>query len=94
MMLITLSILTMLSVYFVPLAELKIKDRNLGKAAGSLSVIRFLPDALLYTFFGNFLDEHPGKAGYKLIFGSLAGFAVSGIICSMVLFQKIKVNLN
>jgi len=39
MMLITVSISAMRGVYFVPIAELQIKDHHLGLAAGSLSVI-------------------------------------------------------
>ncbi len=90
MMLVAICLSAMRAVYFVPLAELKIRDKDLGLATGLMSVIGFLPDAILSTIFGKFLDEYPGEDGYKLIFVSLLGIAIIGIICSVLLFNKVR----
>ena len=36
------------------------------------------------------LDTHPGLAGYKLVFATMAGFAVAGFLLSTVLVKVIK----
>lgn len=54
--------------YFVPMTEIKIPNKYIGTAAGVISFIGFLPDAFMFTVFGNMMGENPGAVEFKSIF--------------------------
>ena len=62
-----------------PLSELGIPMRIFGTAAGILSVIGFLPDVFIHTWYGSLIDAS-GVAAFNQIFGFEIMFAVLGII--------------
>lgn len=61
-----------------PLSELGIPMRIFGTAAGILSVIGFLPDVFIHTWYGSLIDAS-GNAAFSQIFGFEIMFAVAGI---------------
>ncbi|MFD3449039.1 MFS transporter [Microbacteriaceae bacterium 4G12] len=75
-------------VYFVPLSELRIPNAFFGTAAGLISFIGFLPDAFMFTVFGNIMQDHPGVSGYRNIFWICIGLAILGAVFVLIL-QKI-----
>ena len=62
----------------------------MGTAVGVVSVIGFLSDAFLFTIWGKIMDAVPGAAGYKIMFGSLIGFCVVGLVLTVILSKRIK----
>lgn len=76
-----------------PLSEVKIPVRIFGTAAGLLSVIGFLPDVFIHTWYGSMIDAS-GTAAYSSIFGVEIGLAVIGIFCLLMLLRTIKKHSN
>lgn len=72
-----------------PLSEVKIPMRIFGTAAGLLSVIGFLPDTFIHTWYGSMIDAQ-GVAAYSQIFGIEALLAVLGIVFLMLLLRSAK----
>ena len=63
--------------------------RIFGTAAGLLSVIGFLPDVFIHTWYGSMIDAQ-GTAAYTGIFGFEIGFAVIGVFCLIMLLRVVK----
>ena len=72
-----------------PLSELKIPMRIFGTASGVLSVIGFLPDVFIHTWYGGMIDAQ-GNAAYTSIFAIEIVFAVIGIVCMFVVLRSVK----
>lgn len=72
-----------------PLSEVKIPMRIFGTAAGLLSVIGFLPDVFIHTWYGSIIDAE-GTAAFSSIFGFEIMFAVIGIAALFMLLRTIK----
>ena len=81
-------------IYYVPLDEAGIPDKYVGTAVGVASVIGFLPEAILGTVYGNFMDRFPGEAGFLYIFGTVIAFGIIGIICTTLLSRMLKKRSN
>lgn len=71
-------------VYFTLIEDLKIPATISGAAIGFASVIGFAPDAFMYTWAGNILDNNPGAPGYEILFGASAGLSLLGLLVSGV----------
>lgn len=71
--------MSLYGVMFSTMHELNIPVKVAGTAIGVASIVGYLPDMFLSTFFGNILDSSTGAGGYFEIFGILAAFCV--IIC-------------
>ena len=76
-----------------PLSEVKIPMRIFGTAAGLLSVVGFLPDVFIHTWYGSIIDAQ-GAAAFSSIFGFEIMFAVIGIVCLFMLLRTIKKHAN
>ena len=63
--------------------------RIFGTAAGLLSVIGFLPDVFIHTWYGSMIDAQ-GTAAFGTIFGIEIAFAAVGILCLIMLLRTIK----
>ena len=74
-----------------PLSEVKIPMRIFGTAAGLLSVIGFLPDVFIHTWYGSMIDAQ-GVAAYSGIFGIEIGLAVVGILAVLMCLRALKKN--
>lgn len=72
-----------------PLSEVKIPMRIFGTAAGLLSVIGFLPDVFIHTWYGSMIDAQ-GLDAYSSIFGIEAGLAAIGVVCLFMLLRTVK----
>ena len=74
-----------------PLTEAKVPMNIFGTASGLLSVIGFLPDAFVHTWFGGMIDAQ-GAAAFNTIFLALVVFAVLGCICLIMTRRAMKKN--
>lgn len=72
------------TLYFAVLKEANIPVGVTGTAVGIVSFIGFTPEIFMGPLMGNLLDNHPGPAGHKLVFLTLAGFALVGCITSLL----------
>lgn len=76
-----------------PLSEVKIPMRIFGTAAGLLSVIGFLPDVFIHTWYGSMIDAQ-GTAAFTGIFGFEILFTVIGAASLFMLLRSIKKHRN
>lgn len=74
-----------------PLTEIGIPVSTFGTAAGLLSLVGFLPDSFLHTWFGSMIDAS-GNDAYASIFAILIAFAIAGCLCLVMLRRSIKKN--
>ena len=72
-------------VYFALIEETKINRKVTGTAVGLISVIGFTPEVYFASIAGRLLDAAPGIAGHQHVFLMLAGFAVIGILATVLL---------
>lgn len=72
-------------VYFALIEETKIANNITGTAVGLISVIGFTPDIFFASIAGRILDAAPGVAGHQNYFLMLAGFAVIGMLATLML---------
>ena len=72
-----------------PLSELGIPMRIFGTASGLLSVIGFVPDVFIHTWYGSMIDAS-GTAAYDMIFGFEIMFAVFGIVMLIMCLRTVK----
>ena len=75
-------------VMFSTMHEINIPIKVAGTAIGIASIIGYLPDMFLSTFFGSILDKAQGAAGYMQIFEILAVFCVIVVVISCFLYTK------
>ena len=47
-----------------------------------------------FTLYGSMLDIHPGMAGYRMVFSTMVGFAILGILITTLLISMIKKKQN
>jgi len=80
----------MRAVFFAPMDEIKVPREITGSAMALGSFIGYLPGAFMGTIFGSMLDANPGMPGYRLVFSTMAGLAISGIVISSILVRVIK----
>lgn len=76
-------------VYWVLIDELKTPEYMVGTVIGIASIIGFIPDAFIYTIFGNILDKYDTTQAYHIIFiilmvscvvGAVTGFAADALV--------------
>lgn len=72
-----------------PLSEVKIPMAIFGTASGLLSVIGFLPDVFIHTWYGGMIDAQ-GTAAFNAIFGFEIMFAVIGCFCLIMVLRTLK----
>ncbi|ATW28712.1 hypothetical protein DCMF_17815 [Candidatus Formimonas warabiya] len=90
MVLLALSVFVTRGIYFAAIDEISIPMEYTGAAVGFASLIGFMPEAFIYTLFGNWMDANPGIAGYKIMFTFMTVFSVIGFMASGILLRKIK----
>ncbi len=74
-------------VYFSLIEETKITRNITGTAVGLISVIGFTPDIFFASIAGRILDASPGVAGHQNYFLMLAGFAIAGMLATLMLVR-------
>ncbi len=73
------------AVYFALLQETRIDKAHTGTAVGLISVVGFTPDIFFAPIAGRLLDASPGSAGHHHYFMLLAGFAMLGLLTTLLL---------
>ncbi|MEG0376242.1 MAG: MFS transporter [Raoultibacter sp.] len=74
-----------------PLTEAKVPMSIFGTASGILSVVGFMPDVFIHTWFGGMIDAQ-GDAAFSPIFMILIVFAVAGCLCLVMTRRAMKKN--
>lgn len=74
-----------------PLTEAKVPMSIFGTASGILSVVGFMPDVFVHTWFGGMIDAQ-GNDAYNTIFLVLIVFAVLGCACLVMTRRAMKKN--
>ena len=71
-------------IYYALFQEAKIPLAVTGSAVGLVSVIGYTPDIFMGPLMGYLIDRSPGALGHQHVFGVLAGFALIGLIASLI----------
>ncbi|MEG0991571.1 MAG: MFS transporter, partial [Gordonibacter sp.] len=74
-----------------PLTEAKVPMSIFGTASGILSVVGFMPDVFVHTWFGGMIDAQ-GNDAFNTIFIVLIVFAVIGCFCLVMTRRAMKKN--
>lgn len=83
-------IFTQRAVFFAPIGEAGISEKNTGAAMALGSFIGYAPAMFCYSLYGHVLDANPGILGYQIVFGLMAVFACAGICVSALLIKNIR----
>lgn len=93
-MVITLTIsafvFSMRAVFFAPMDEVNVPRDITGSAMSIGSFVGYLPGAFMYAVYGAILDHYEGLAGYRIVFITMAVFAVIGFFLSTYILKVIK----
>jgi nitrate/nitrite transporter NarK len=84
----SLGIFALRGLYFAIMKEGRIPLAFTGSAVGFVSLIGYTPDVFMGPLMGWLLDRSPGAAGHQDVFTIVTGFALLGIVAS-VLFQRV-----
>ena len=86
MLVVAAIILAMRGTYYSTTAEIGIPIVLSGAALGLISQLGNAPDLYISALYGYFLDAYPGKAGYLIVFGTMAAQFLVAFILSVVLY--------
>ncbi|MCZ6673317.1 MAG: MFS transporter [Verrucomicrobia bacterium] len=75
-------------IYFALFEEARIPLAFTGSAIGLVSVIGYTPDIFTGPLFGYLIDRSPGALGHQHVFVVVAGFAIMGLIATL-LFRRV-----
>ena len=70
--------------YFAIMRDGNIPLAYTGSAVGLVSVIGFTPDVFMGPLMGYLLDQSPGAAGHQHVFWVVTGFALAGLLASLL----------
>ena len=82
-------IFTMRAVFFAPINEIHVPDHISGAAMSIACIFGYSPSMFAYSLYGSMLDANPGIAGYRMVFTTMIGFAVLGILITTILIKMI-----
>lgn len=74
--------------FFATVDESHMPQNITGAIVGLASFMGYLPDAFSFALIGNWLDTHPGVAGYRLTFAYLLVISILGLILSIILLRS------
>jgi sugar phosphate permease len=77
-------------IYFALLEETNIKGIYTGTAVGLVSVIGYTPDIFFYSTGGRIIDAAPGLTGFHHFYMFLGGFAIAGLLATLILVKRSK----
>jgi len=92
--LIALGVYSLRVLYFATMEEGKIPIALTGTAVGFISLVGYTPDIFSGLMIGVLLDNSPGKLGHQHVFLVLAGFALIGLIASIIFYKISKKTTN
>lgn len=53
-------------------------------------IFGYAPQMFAFALYGNMLDRNPGMAGYRMVFMTMIGFAILGVVITTILLGMIK----
>ena len=74
--------------YFALFQEARVPVAVTGSAVGLVSIVGYTPDVFMGPLMGHLLDRSPGPLGHQHVFAVAAGFAVLGMILTL-LFRRV-----
>ena len=80
------TVMVLRGIYYSTTAEINIPVVLAGAALGIMSQLGNAPDFFLQTMCGWFIDSHPGRAGYQMVFITMAILCVFGMVFCMILY--------
>lgn len=83
-----LAVYALRGIYFALFEETSVPKNLTGTTVGLVSLVGFTPDVFFHSIAGRILDANPGEKGFNLFFLFLIGFAVIGILATMLLTGK------
>ncbi|MCA9540481.1 MAG: MFS transporter [Myxococcales bacterium] len=69
--------------YFAIFGDAGIPTALTGTAAGLVSVVGYTPDIFMGPMMGWMTDTWPGVLGHRVLFGTVAGTALLGLVCTV-----------
>ncbi len=86
MLCVAATVMVLRGIYYSTTAEINIPVVLAGAALGIMSQLGNAPDFFLQTMCGWFIDSHPGRAGYQMVFITMAILCVFGMVFCMILY--------
>lgn len=83
-------IFSMRAVFFAPIDEIKVPRHISGAAMSIACIFGYAPQMFVFALYGNMLDRNPGMAGYRMVFMTMIGFAILGVVITTILLGMIK----
>jgi sugar phosphate permease len=83
-----LAVYALRGIYFALFEETHVPKNLTGTTVGLVSLVGFTPDIFFHSIAGRILDANPGEKGFNMFFLLLIGFAVLGILATLVLNGK------
>jgi len=83
-------VFSMRAVFFAPMDEVNVPRDITGSAMSIGSFVGYLPGAFMYAVYGAILDHYEGLAGYRIVFITMAVFAVIDFFLSTYILKVIK----
>jgi nitrate/nitrite transporter NarK len=74
--------------YFALFKDARVPTAVTGTAVGLVSVIGFTPDIFIGPIMGYLTDNYAGALGHQYFFGVLSGFAILGLVATLV-FKRV-----
>lgn len=90
MLCVAATVMVLRGIYYSTTAEINIPVVLAGAALGLMSQLGNAPDFFLQTMCGYFIDTHPGRAGYQMVFATMAVLCALGLSFCVLLYGMIK----
>lgn len=86
MLCVAATVMVLRGIYYSTTAEMNIPVVLAGAALGLMSQLGNAPDFFLQTMCGYFIDAHPGRVGYQMVFATMAVLCALGWLFSVLLY--------
>lgn len=83
-------IFSMRAVFFAPIDEIRVPRHISGAAMSIACIFGYCPQMFAFTLYGSMLDKNPGMTGYRMVFTTMVGFAILGVVITTILLKMIK----
>ncbi len=90
MLCVAATVMVLRGIYYSTTAEINIPVVLAGAALGLMSQLGNAPDFFLQTMCGYFIDTHPGRAGYQMVFATMAVLCALGLLFCILLYGMTK----
>lgn len=87
MLCVAATVMILRGIYYSTTAEINIPVVLAGAALGLMSQLGNAPDFFLQTMCGHFIDANPGRAGYQMVFATMAVLCLLGMIFCIILYR-------